>query len=502
MLEGLARWHEFQGLPGQASEALGRAAAGLRAALAQAVKPDPSVQQLLGFVLVEEAAALSWLAAYARARSLLEEAGALARITASQLLEGRVAYWLGYLLFRQRDMRGATHWLRQGLALARAAQAPTLEAESLLLLGYGAVWAGEYPQAHGYLEQASALCRTRDDRYRAVAVSYLFGVLACARGDYGEAQRLLDGALQDARATGWQDLDVNIVHELGQVQDEGWGRHLAAEGFFAQDLHITQETGDRTREGFALAALGRNALYQGDLKRAGTLLDRALGLSREVTSPASAVMALRGQGLLAHFEGDDQRARRCAQEALAISRETGLRREERLALRLLGHALLGLGDQEAALVAYQQVEDLDELLGFEHLRVETATDLARVALAQGDSDRAAAHVTAIVPDLETGAPAGLEERALAFLTCYRALRAIGDSRAGGVLAAGYAFLQKSSMQFDDVERRSRYLRAVPAHRELLAEWHASEPVAATGDAPPSTDSGRRARLRIVWGEVG
>jgi hypothetical protein len=56
-----------------------------------------------------------------------------------------------------------------------------------------------------------------------------------------------------------------------------------------------------------------------------------------------------------------------------------------MALRLLGHALLGVSERTAAAVAYEQVAHLDELLGFHHLRAETATDLARVALAEGDT---------------------------------------------------------------------------------------------------------------------
>jgi hypothetical protein len=62
---------------------------------------------------------------------------------------------------------------------------------------------------------------------------------------------------------------------------------------------------------------------------------------------------------------------------------------------------------------------------------------------------------------------------LAYLTCYRVLREAGDALADAVLAAGYAFLQQRASQFVDEERRSRFLGTLPAHRELLAEWHAS-----------------------------
>jgi hypothetical protein len=151
-----------------------------------------------------------------------------------------------------------------------------------------------------------------------------------------------------------------------------------------------------------------------------------------------------------------------------------MRREERLALRLLGHALLGLGGLPAARVAYEQAGQLQEVLGFEHLRAETATDLARVALTQGDTAQAVARVTDILPDVEHGALAGLEEPLLVYLTCYRVLRAAVDARADALLAAGHVFLQERATQFVDEARRSRFLKNVPAHRELLVAWHAHD----------------------------
>jgi DNA-binding SARP family transcriptional activator/predicted ATPase len=472
LLRGFAQWHELQGLPGQAAEALDRAAERLRTALAQSAPPDPSVQRLLGFVLVEEAMALNWQATYDRVRHLLQEARDLARVTAAPHLEGRISYSLGFLQRRQRDVRGALQWAQQALALARTAREPSQEADALVLLGLTAIDAGEYAQAKGYLDQAFEACRVRNDRYGEVDVSYARGLFAHARGQFGEAQRILEDALQRVRSEQWRLSEVFLLDALGQVHDEGWGQHVAAEGLFAQELRITQETGDRTRQGFVLAALGRNALYQGDLDRASTLLDQALSLSREVNSRASAAIALRGQSLLAHYQGDDRRAHQCAEEAIEIARTAGLRWDERLAVRLLGHALLALGELPAAQAAYQHAADLDEALGLQHLRVETATDLARVALARGNTARAAAFAGVILPDLERGALAGLEEPALAYLTGYRVLRVTGDARADAVLTACYAFLHERAAQFVDEERRSRFLDDLPAHRDLLAAWHA------------------------------
>jgi predicted ATPase/DNA-binding SARP family transcriptional activator len=488
LLEGWARWHELQGLPVQAAEVLEQAAERLRAALAQAATPERSVQQLLGFILARQAMALNWQGSYTRALPLLEEARELARITASQHLEGWAAYGLGWLLGRQRDLRGAMRWLEQALALARAAQQPMLEADTLSTLGLVAVFAGEYLQAQRYLERTFPIVRAQHDRYGEAWVAYSLGLTAHARGDFGEAQSRLEDALRLARALKWRLGEISVLHVLGQIQDECWGRHVAAEDFFAQDLSLTQETGERHHVGFALAALGRNALYRGDLDRAASLFDRALSLSREVTSQASAAMALRGQSLLAHYQGDDRSARQCAEEALEVARMAGMHREERLARRLLGHALFKLGELQAALLAYQQVADLDETLGFPHLRVETATDQARVEVAQGDTAQAAARVAAILPDLEHGALAGLEEPVLAYLTCYQVLRAAGDARSDGVLAAGHAFLQERAAQFTDGQRRSQFLGNVPAHRALLADWHGGMEWTTGAGEPPGPNA--------------
>jgi DNA-binding SARP family transcriptional activator/predicted ATPase len=472
MLEGVTTWHRLQGLLTQAAEVLEQAAERLRAVLAQATTPDPAIEGVLIIVLVQEAVVLVVLASYERACSLLEEARARARAAASLRLDGLVAYGFGRLLVRQCEWPGALRWTQQAVALARAAQAPTLEADALTQLGVAAVVTGDYVRARGYLEPAVALYRTQHDRLGEVDALHFLGHMAREQGDFGEAQCLYEQVLQLTGALGWRGSIDLAQFNLGVIYDESAGRHVEAETLIAQDLHIARQTGAVMHEVLALAALGRNALYQGDLERAGTLLARARSLSREVTSRDSAAGALRGQSLLAHYQGDDQRARRCAQEALEIARTAGLRREERQVLRLLGHALVGLGELPAAMAAYREVANLDEELGLHYLRVETATDLARIALAQRDTAQAYQRLAAILPELEQDSVAGLEEPVLAYLTCYRVLRSAGDPRAHAVLAAGHAFLQERAAQFVDEKRRSQYLGNLPAHRDLLTAWRA------------------------------
>jgi hypothetical protein len=176
-----------------------------------------------------------------------------------------------------------------------------------------------------------------------------------------------------------------------------------------------------------------------------------------------------------------------------------MRREERLALRLLGRALVGLGELPVALMTYQQVVDLDEQLGFQHLRCETATDLAAVALAQGKVAEAVASVEAILPEVQHNMLAGLEEPLLANLTCYRVLRACGDARADEVLEAGHTLLWERAAQFVDEARRSDFLGNLPAHRDLQGEWNGRGRKTPGGLAASTNDI---PRLRMVRSESG
>jgi DNA-binding SARP family transcriptional activator/predicted ATPase len=128
MLDGVARWHELQGLPGQFVEALERAEESLRANLATAGAPGAAAQRLLGFVLVEKALALHWQGAATRPFPLLEEALALARATASPHLGARASHAFAWLLGLPHDLfvAGSTPGVPAGGGSGRGARRTAL----------------------------------------------------------------------------------------------------------------------------------------------------------------------------------------------------------------------------------------------------------------------------------------------------------------------------------------------------------------------------------------
>ena len=115
-------------------------------------------------------------------------------------------------------------------------------------------------------------------------------------------------------------------------------------------------------------------------------------------------------------------------------------------------------------------------LGQLYLTVEPLAGLARVALAQQNRVQALAHVERILDQLQTCPTLdGTDEPLRVYLTCYRALRANRDPRAGEILEAAYRLLQERATCINDERLRRSFLENVAVHREILTAWQEDSP---------------------------
>ena len=102
--------------------------------------------------------------------------------------------------------------------------------------------------------------------------------------------------------------------------------------------------------------------------------------------------------------------------------------------------------------------------------------LARVALAQGHTGQALAHVEEILAWLAGNSPEGMEFPVLVYLSCYQVLQAAGDAeQAKAILADGYNLLQQRANRIPDDALRRQFLQNVPFNHELLAAYDALVP---------------------------
>jgi hypothetical protein len=130
---------------------------------------------------------------------------------------------------------------------------------------------------------------------------------------------------------------------------------------------------------------------------------------------------------------------------------------------------------EAAADAYRQSCDLYLAIGRPDTAAEPLAGLARIALAQGNTTQALAHVEPILVQVESSHLQGAEEPLRVDLTCCEVLRAANDPRADAVLERTHARLQEQAAKMVDAEMRRAFLHNVPYHREIVTAWEQQHP---------------------------
>lgn len=468
--QGLGIWYELSGPYREWEEVFGAAERSVRAGLAEPANPQPDVREVLGTLLVNRTRALGLLGNLDVAGTMLDEAQELARAAGAQGLEAVVAFNRLQPLLRRGNFRAAQEAGEDALARARAVDLPRLQALTLVYLADFAKELGAFTQAEAFLDRASRTFRDLHDQQGDARVANNRGRIELERGRYDEVYAHANQALHSARALGYRAGEMFALLTLGRINDDGYGRSLDAKVHLTQSLQIAQELGDRYSGASIHTALGRNALSRGDFDFARAEIAEAFEIFSRFRDRAYGGEVIQLMGRLAHYCDDDERARVLAQQALDAAGETGHFRTRRLALRLLGHALFALGEYIDAGVAYWDARELEQRIENPSLEVDTLAGLARVALAQEQTDRAAEHVASILDTLAERGAGGIEEPVRVYLTCHAVLRARRDLSAAAVLADGHALLLERAAQFADPEERRMFVDELPAHRELLREW--------------------------------
>jgi hypothetical protein len=174
------------------------------------------------------------------------------------------------------------------------------------------------------------------------------------------------------------------------------------------------------------------------------------------------------------YLGDDERAQALGEELLRDAQDRGDRSAAYGAWVLLGDALTGLGDLDAAGSAYRRAVEASSALKESH-RWYPRVGLVRVALLKGAADalqEARPYVEEMLQHGEAdpllrGIACGAGEMCWA---CYRLLQALEDPRAPEVLARAYNLVQSRAATLKDAAHRRAFLEDVRAHREIVAAY--------------------------------
>jgi predicted ATPase/transcriptional regulator with XRE-family HTH domain len=381
---------------------------------------------------VEWGIALSFQNKHDEALPLLSQAVQRARDLDLPLVEARAHHAMFRVLLPKGDLAAAKAALEQSLRLYQQLGYRLGEGFILRSLGYIAQHQNQYTQALIYWEEALAIYQQVEDQPRAISLWKHLGDAYEGLGDLGRAYSYYQAAYtgrdetQDPRAA---------AHTI-----TGFARLLARLGEYAQAHQYAQQ---------ALAEQRRLGDYVGVIETLCTLgwVHQQLG---EVT------IALTLQ-----------------REALQLSQASSVSMYEGLALLGIGQAHAALGANDEAVAAYQQALAIQRELGQQHWVLETLSELARIALAQGRPAAALALVEEILAGRAASAPPRAREPLEVALVCYRVLQAAGDPRGGPVLTDAYQRLQNQAATLEDDALRQSFLGDVAVNRELRAAHEAA-----------------------------
>jgi predicted ATPase/DNA-binding SARP family transcriptional activator len=254
---------------------------------------------------------------------------------------------------------------------------------------------GPFWKARGYYSEGRALLSRA--LYRASEAPQKLGTqplrwageLALAQGEYAEAKRLLEEALDLSRALMDRPGMAGAGASLGFT---AWaqGDYARARALAEESLLTWQQLGDDKEVAGVLRLLGVITALEGDPVLARSHFEKSLEIERRLENKPGIATALRQVGITDSINrGEPEAARIRFQESLAIHRELGDINETRFALIHLGHVAHQQCDYEQARALLLESLDICRRLGDKRLIVECLAGLVTLARDQGQPERAA-----------------------------------------------------------------------------------------------------------------
>jgi predicted ATPase/DNA-binding CsgD family transcriptional regulator len=239
-------------------------------------------------------------------------------------------------------------WLEEALAKDdRASVAASVRA--LETVGWLTLWQMDLDQAEAVAQEGIELiAEVRIESSLAASFRTMLGFAATLRGDYEQAQELLE-----------------------------------------ESLRLSREADDKVKIADALLFLGATSVDQGDHERAKKLWQEGLVVCQELGYTYPLPSFLTSLGYTSLLEGDYERGAALNEEAAALLRERGFKGGSQWVLDNLGWAALLQGDHERAETFYEESLTLCKELGAKHVTSKSLEGVACVAGIRGEAERAA-----------------------------------------------------------------------------------------------------------------
>ena len=264
---------------------------------------------------------------------------------------------------------------------------------------------GDYDEAARQYQHALDIREQLGDQTGMAACYGQLGTLAKDRGDYDEAARQYQHALGIFEQLGDQANTATAYHQLG-ILAQLRGDNDEAARQTQRALGIFEQLGDQAKMADSYGQLGRLAQDRGDNDEAARQYQRALGIFEQLGDQAKMAICYHQLGRLAQLRGDNDEAARQYQRALGICERIGDQVGMAAAYHQLGILAQLRGDYDEAARQYQRALDIEERIGDQAGMATGYSQLGNLEKERGGSITAAVtwHVRALAIRLRLGVP--------------------------------------------------------------------------------------------------
>lgn len=352
-----------------------------------------------------------------------------------------------------------------GLGMARRANEVKQQALLLEIAGRSARDLGEYARANERFTQAKACYAQLNDERGVAWIDGMLGLVAQRLGRLQEAIDYHTRAMNAQRQMGDPFNEMRAASGLAIAQ---WmvGDYVQARAIFERTLILSRQVDDRRMQEASLANLGALADILGDYVAAIDLKEQALALSRAVDNKMGVALGLSNLGITYYKIGKLESSLAAFDEAIAIDRATGRRQGEAYSLHGRGVTLFEMGRLAEARESLEAARAIRTELAERDVLIATEADLALVALASGDIERARAGLQAALDALQPDDRADLREHVHYTAHQVRMAQGLKDTAIGHARQAEAAMLELAGSL--PPEARERFLRQDPLNRKVRA----------------------------------
>ena len=251
---------------------------------------------------------------------------------------------------------------------------------------------GNFSDAHRFLDRALELERASKDRAGEARTLNVLGLLAWDEGNYDQAIAQFKAARGLAQQLGDKKLEGASLNNLSLVYDE-LGDYDTSLAQYAQVLELYRGVDFPRGVGDTLGNIGGVHLLLGQFKEALGYYQQALAISEQLKSTASMSQDHGNVALCQLGLGEAADALKHFDQAIALAKQAGMRQDQAYWMRQQGNGLIQLGQYDQGLAAHRAALAVYEELGAHAELAEALHDTGRLYLLLGDSDTAERYFT-------------------------------------------------------------------------------------------------------------